>query len=1035
MYYCWGDNSFRQLGINAGRRASPRVVRCREGASLGGQQIVQAACGERHSLLLLADGTVWSCGNNSYGQLGRKNIKKSKRPAPIQALETQVVVSVSCGKEHSLAICKTGRIYSWGSGSRGQLGIKEVKDQCSIPKNIAALSRDKIIQVSCGHYHSIALTQDGKVFSWGDNDHGQLGLGTNFPSQASPQRVNSLDGIPLAQVAAGGSHSFALSLSGTSYGWGRNKEGQLALSGKNASVEKSYKPLSIGELKRFHVTYISCGDEHTAVLTQDGKVLTFGSNNSGQLGHGLITKPRGPQIVESAELFSQIACGSHHTLAYACTSGQVLSFGCGSQRHLTNSLQQGSLEQNFNISNLISSNDFTGVRVKDIFAGANSNFVTTIQLEDASSLYATGRSLQQISQINQTLIRKWTTVETGSEEHEESKREICEIFSHPACLTACFLKKRNDNTIPNDVDLKMARNVFEELIQKDWITRMITTCLRDNTLKALPLKSPYQEALSVFLLLPECPVMHKPENWQSLVMPFAQAVCQMNDRSSEVLEKCWASMEKSSFKSLIELLKRTMGFQINFWSGSVQDHCNSKDLLGMMKKLHMVNKNAKSKVPENIFHISELYHKLNFWEDLSKWKYVKAQPQSEDEANNPVIFAHFPFIFDLPSKVKMLEINSILNRQAAIFITESHHFANLMLNQTSELATAHQLHLKVRRNHLVEDALRQLNKVVDNDLKKELLVSFTKEIGPDYGGVRKAFFHYVFEEMIHPKYEMFMYCEESSLMWFPPSPKFDKKNYFLFGILCGLSIVNGNVANLPFPLALYKKLLNQKLSLEDLQELSPKFDNLKLLLDENAKSIEDFLMYFSIHWVGKDVDLIPNGSSVLVNKTNRKDFISKYINYILNTSVEKIYKEFERGFYKVCEKEILNFFHPEELREVMTGNPEYDWKKFEENSEYHHGYCKSHPTIVMFWDAFHRLSLEQKKKFLLFLTGSDRFQARGVENSGIKFFCPDSSREEDPPKAQTCFNILYLPKYSTMKRMEEALQTAIRNNKGFVHLT
>ncbi|XP_051823686.1 probable E3 ubiquitin-protein ligase HERC6 [Antechinus flavipes] len=1034
MYYCWGDNSFRQLGINAGRRASPGVVRCREGASLGGQQIVQAACGERHSLLLLADGTVWSCGNNNYGQLGRNNLRKSKKPAPIQALETQVVVFVSCGKEHSLAICKTGRIYSWGSGSRGQLGIKEFKDQCSIPKNIEALSREKIIQVSCGHYHSIALTQDSKVFSWGDNDYGQLGLGKNFPSQASPQRVKSLDGIPLAQVAAGGSHSFALSLSGTSYGWGRNKEGQLALSGKNASVEKSYKPHSIGELKRFHVTYISCGDEHTAALTQDGKVLTFGSNNSGQLGHGLISKTRVPQIVESADLFSQIACGSYHTLAYAYTSGQVLSFGCGSQRHLNNSLQQGSLEQNFNISNLISSNDFTGVRVKDIFAGANSNFVTTIQSEDVSSSCATGRSLQQISQINQTLIRKWTTVKIGSEEHEESIREIHEIFSHPACLTASFLKKRIDITIPNDVDLQMTRNVFDKLIRKNWITRTITTCLRDNTLKVLPLDSPHQEALLVFLLLPECPVMRKLENWRSLVMPFAQAVCKMSDRSSKVLENCWASMEKSSFKSLIELLKQTMCFQILFCSNNIQDHYHNKALLEMMKKLYKVNKKAKSKVPENTFHIGELCHLFNFEEDLEKWHYFKILP-SEDEANNPAIFVHFPFIFDLPSKIKILRLNSLINNQVAICITESDRLADYILNQRPELAITHQLLLNVRRSHLVEDTLRQLSKVVDNDLRKELWVSFTEEIGFDLGGVRKEFFHDVFKEMIHPKYEMFMYCEKSSLMWFPPSPKFEEKSYFLFGILCGLSIANGNVANLPFPLALYKKLLNQDLSLEDLQELSPKFDQLKLLLDENAKNIEDCDMNFSIHWAGKNVDLIPNGSSILVNKSNKEDFVSKYINYIFNTSVEKIYKEFERGFYKVCEREILNIFQPEELREVMTGNPEYDWKKFEENSEYHCGYSKSHPTIRMFWNAFHRLSLEKKKKFLLFLTGSDRFQAQGVENLGIKFVCPDSSREEDPPKAKTCFNILYLPKYSTRKRMEEALQIAIRNNKGFIHLT
>jgi len=75
--------------------------------------------------------------------------------------------------------------------------------------------------------------------------------------------------------------------------------------------------------------------------------------------------------------------------------------------------------------------------------------------------------------------------------------------------------------------------------------------------------------------------------------------------------------------------------------------------------------------------------------------------------------------------------------------------------------------------------------------------------------------------MTKTEYGMFMYPEEGSYMWFPVSPKFERKRYFLFGILCGLSLNNSNVANLPFPLALFKKLLDQKPSLQDLKELSP----------------------------------------------------------------------------------------------------------------------------------------------------------------------------------------------------------------------
>ena len=91
-----------------------------------------------------------------------------------------------------------------------------------------------VLQYVCSSEFLLFAFADGQVFSWGKNSHGQLGLGKEFPSQAIPQRVRSLEGIPLAQVAAGGDHSFALSLSGTSFGWGSNNAGQLALSGNNA---------------------------------------------------------------------------------------------------------------------------------------------------------------------------------------------------------------------------------------------------------------------------------------------------------------------------------------------------------------------------------------------------------------------------------------------------------------------------------------------------------------------------------------------------------------------------------------------------------------------------------------------------------------------------------------------------------------------------------------------------------------------------------------------------------------------------------
>ncbi|KAM6220949.1 putative E3 ubiquitin-protein ligase HERC6 [Rhynchocyon petersi] len=840
MYFCWPTGS-----------AKPRWE------TAHGTLLLQAASGERHSLLLLSDGTVHSCGDNSSGQLGQRGVAHREQPETIQALETLKVTFVSCGKEHSLVVCCKGRVFAWGAGAEGQLGTGEFKEISVTPKKVLGLADIKIIQVSCGHYHSLALSQDGQVFSWGKNSHGQLGLRTKCPSAASPQRVRSLEGIPLAQVAAGGEHSFALSLSGTSFGWGSNNAGQLALSGNKTSA-LLYKPCSIGALKPLGVVYISCGAKHTAVLTQDGKVFTFGDNGSGQLGHNLDTEKRGPQLVQGIDgLVSQIDCGSYHTLAYVYTSCQVVSFG--QEPNHTRSSTPDTLTQSSDVNCVISANDLGNVQVKHIFAGTHANFVTTYQ--DTSSTAVSRKTLPEISRINQTVAEKWIAVKRGSSEHEMAKREIITIFSSPACLTASFLKKRGPGeTISINVDLEMARDTFTKLTKEEWISFLITTSLRENLLTNLPLHSPHQDALEVFLLLPECPVMQNPGSWESLVVPFANAVCEMKKyQSLQVLKKCWTSLHVTSLSKLVQMLKAAIVSQLIHWVNIIQSDSNMKTLLGMLKEVYKVNK-ANRRLPESSFHIDELSSLLDF--------------------------------------------NVERHKQLA---------------------------------------------------QKNKLVEFIEEIVSKAPGVKAEFFHLVFEEMTQPEYEMFTYYTESSYIWFP----------------------------------------------------------------------------VNINWNQQNINLIPDGSSKPVDQTNKKNFVSKAVDYIFNTSVEEVYEEFQRGFFTVCDKDIIQYFHPEELRSAITGNTEYDWEEFEKNSVYDQGYSESHPTILMFWKAFHRLTLDEKKKFLIFLTGSDRLHVKGLRKTGIVFRCTETLTEKDCLRALTCYCILDMPRYPTMKRMRKALQEAINNCRGF----
>ncbi|XP_073196778.1 probable E3 ubiquitin-protein ligase HERC6 isoform X4 [Lepidochelys kempii] len=947
MSYCWGAGSCGQLGL--GEAAAGGPVRCRRGPEAGGgHTLLEAACGERHTLLLRPDGTVCSCGANARGQLGRR-LRPGQRPPPrsytpeqIQALEAQIIVHVSCGKEHSLAVCNKGKVFSWGAGSEGQLGTGEFKEQSLIPKKIDGLSALRIIQVTCGHYHSVALAQDGRVFSWGQNTHGQLGLGKETPSQPSPQHVTSLNGIPLAQVAAGGGHTFALSLSGVVYGWGRNNARQLGLNHANTR-EQVFKPYAVAALKTIGVVYISCGDEHTAVLTQDGSVFTFGDDSAGQLGHCSSTQMPGPQKVEWIDgPVSHLACGSYHTLVYMSTSGQIISFGRGPQRHIENGTASnpGEQIQNFDISSLVSANDLSGVQVKMIFAGTYVNFVSTLQSQDLE--YAHGISstdtLPKISRLDRTLIDKWLAVTAGTDEFQEAKREIALIFSSPACLSASFLKPSSAleaNCI--GVDLQKARDVFDELTKKEWIVNQINPYLLADLIPGLPLRSPHHEALSIFLLLPECSVMYKEPNLEPFVMRLAQAINTMSDRSSDILEECWSSLSASFLDNVVQMLKKAVVSQLPYYA--FPRYQDTKPLLEVLEKLYRANRKANYTLQLSSFYIDEISGTFILSNDVWRWR--------------------------------------------------------------SWQVTA---------------------------------VQFEGELmGLDAGGVTLEFFLYVFEEMVNPQYGMFIYCDPASPMWFPTSSSVEKKKYFLFGVLCGLSLFNRIIAFIPFPLAIFKKLLDKKPSLEDLKELSPVVGkSLQAVLDYEYDDIEENLqIHYCVSWDNKEVDLIPDGSSIAVNNKNKKDFVNKYVDYVFNKSVEVVYEEFKRGFYKVLDREILRFFQPQELMEVAIGNANYDWNKFEQNAVYWGMYTPSHPTIKMFWKVFHELTVAKKKGFLLFLTGSDRIPVMGMDCIKIKFNSHVSMSEDHIPEAQTCFHILILPQYSTIERLREKLLLAIDNNRGF----
>ncbi|XP_031675518.1 probable E3 ubiquitin-protein ligase HERC3, partial [Oncorhynchus kisutch] len=266
---------------------------------------------------------------------------------------------------------------------------------------------------------------------------------------------------------------------------------------------------------------------------------------------------------------------------------------------------------------------------------------------------------------------------------------------------------------------------------------------------------------------------------------------------------------------------------------------------------------------------------------------------------------------------------------------------------------------------------------------------------------------------------------------------FVEYNWFnLIGIICGLAIYNSTVVDLHFPLVLYKKLLGVAPTLEDLKELSPtEGRSLQQLLDHEEDDIEEtFCLNFAItreyYGLTEVKELIPGGDRITVDKNNREEFVEAYLKYMFRDSVSELYQAFSSGFLKVCGGKILSLFQPSELMAMVVGNNNYNWEEMEKNAVYKGEYSATHPTVRMFWEVFHEFPLEKKKRFLLFLTGSDRIPIHGMESLRISIQST-SAEEHYLPVAHTCYNLLDMPRYQTKETLHRRLTQAVEQYEGF----
>ncbi|XP_054771309.2 RCC1 and BTB domain-containing protein 1-like [Lytechinus pictus] len=226
-----------------------------------------------HVVAATENGEIYSWGHNGYCQLGNGSTSQGLVPHRISTnLGTCKVCHIACGSHHSLVLTVKGEVFAWGYNNCGQVGSGATAN-INTPRKVASvLSGKRVVSIACGQTSSLAVIDSGEVYGWGYNGNGQLGLGNNV-NQPSPCKVSSLNNLIIAQVACGYAHSMALSDEGNIYTWGANSYGQLGTGNKANLCGATKIGESIGrfiDIAATHYAHIS------AAMTQTGKIYMWG---------------------------------------------------------------------------------------------------------------------------------------------------------------------------------------------------------------------------------------------------------------------------------------------------------------------------------------------------------------------------------------------------------------------------------------------------------------------------------------------------------------------------------------------------------------------------------------------------------------------------------------------------------------------------------------------------------------------------------------------------------------------------------------
>lgn len=434
----------------------------------------------------------------------------------------------------------------------------------------------------------------------------------------------------------------------------------------------------------------------------------------------------------------------------------------------------------------------------------------------------------------------------------------------------------------------------------------------------------------------------------------------------------------------------------------------------------------------------------------------------------------YGFEYILPSKMRSFMANRNLvpvSYTRKVLQVENHHAQVYLQHQVArrvaadlEVLPGHEIHidpallffiLKVRRDHILEDTTQALERATPEDLRRQLKVVFEGEQGVDEGGLAREFFRLLSARVFTADCGLFdpAVAQNARVLWFDKNSSQGLTDFWLAGVILGLVVYNNMPGlDVSFPSVVFKKIKDEPLGLEDLRKVHPEtYTSLRALLDwevpppvpgakpmgaaEGSSLFEDtFCLDFTVtHDEGSGPvtrELCPGGRDKLVTLQNREEFVRLYSEWLLVSSVERQFEPFRKGVRRVCDSPLFNALDSAELELIVCGEQDLDFSQLRKNVHYE-GFPEDSPYVESFWKLLLALDKEGKKRFLSFVTGSDLAPVGGLQELQLVVQKNGEEPTERLPTAHTCFNLLLLPEYGSVDKLERMLITAMHNAEGF----